>query len=357
MDLRARCPVIQVPRQAFPADLEYLIDREVAGAWMYTGALENRPRLIRRMARRRPLWGAGAETLALARFPWTVSTLLKQEGLECPRVLPFFLQQYLWPARPAPFPLNGRWLIKPRDSAGGHGIEFYKERRPDRYKKVYIQEYVQGEALSALFVGTVNQALCLGVTRQLVGENWLHAPPFHYCGSIGPFPIGPDLLGRLQRIGEVLSAGCGLFGLFGIDGVLSENAFWPVEINPRYTASVEVLEYATGLQALAWHRRVFDATAPEPVPVALQGSPVVGKAILFARADLTFPLDGPWLRTLQRMGPIEEMPEFADIPEAGQEIRPGQPVLTLFVRAGSLDACREALRERAADLDRWLFER
>jgi predicted ATP-grasp superfamily ATP-dependent carboligase len=149
-----------------------------------------------------------------------------------------------------------------------------------------------------------------------------------------------------------------LFGLFGIDGVLSGDTFWPVEINPRYTASVEVLEYATGLQALAWHRRVFDFEAPEPaVLVAPLRTPVVGKAILFARAELTFPLDGPWLRTLQNVGPVEEMPEFADIPEAGQEIRPGQPVLTLFVRAGSVDACQVALRERAGDLDRWLFER
>ena len=48
----------------------------------------------------------------------------------------------------------------------------------------------------------------------------------------------------LQQLGLDLARGCGLRGLFGVDFVLSEGVPWPVEINPRYTASVEVLEYA-----------------------------------------------------------------------------------------------------------------
>ena len=130
---------------------------------------------------------------------------------------------------------------------------------------------------------------------------------------------------------------------------------WSVEVNPRYTASVEVLEHALGLSALALHRAIFDPAAPALSPQAFSGSLCLGKAILFARAPLIFPADGPWLRTLQA-GPLPAMPPtFADIPPAGQQISAGSPILTCFARAASLAECRAALQRIVADLDHWLF--
>ncbi len=162
----------------------------------------------------------------------------------------------------------------------------------------------------------------------------------------------------LEELGHLLASDCFLDGLFGVDGILRDGTFWPVEINPRYTASVEVLEYATGWPILAWHAHVFtDGKLP---PVVWPAAPVdrcIGKAILFARADLHFPTDGPWMEQLRSMRPILELPAFADIPAAGERIEAGRPILTFFARAGSVSACEDALRRIAADLDRWLFER
>jgi predicted ATP-grasp superfamily ATP-dependent carboligase len=153
-------------------------------------------------------------------------------------------------------------------------------------------------------------------------------------------------------------------GLFGVDFVLCDEVPWPVEVNPRYTASVEVLEYATGLRALALHHRVFDPAAPErgnvSLPEGVAGvAGVVGKAILFARAPLRFPEEGPWLAVLRSSATdsVEEMPDFADIPPAGQVIEAGRPILSFFARAGSVAECLEALRRIAADLDARLFGR
>jgi predicted ATP-grasp superfamily ATP-dependent carboligase len=161
-------------------------------------------------------------------------------------------------------------------------------------------------------------------------------------------------------------------GLFGVDLVLNDNTYWPVEINPRYTASVEALEYATELSALALHRRVFENKSSEagraesvsdrserPTSGRSRSrlAGVVGKAILFAPNDLTFPQTGPWSSVLTAPGPMTDMPTFADVPLAGQLIKSGQPVLTFFVRADSAPACLSALREIAADLDRRLFGR
>src|SRR5262249_31619060 len=156
-----------------------------------------------------------------------------------------------------------------------------------------------------------------------VGERWLSAAPFHYCGSVGPLELTATELRGFEKLGNVVAVACGLRGLFGVDGVARGGVFWPVEINPRYTASVEVLEYATGLPALAWHRRTFDSSPPPP-PSGPLANECVGKAILFARADLAFPAFDPWSKLPRASGSIAEMPPFADIPQAGERIPEGR---------------------------------
>jgi predicted ATP-grasp superfamily ATP-dependent carboligase len=155
---------------------------------------------------------------------------------------------------------------------------------------------------------------------------------------------------------EGFATGSGLRGLFGVDCILRDGIPWPVEVNPRYTASVEVLEYGAGVPAMALHRAVFDPNGPPP-SAKQQAGGVVGKAILFARAPLVFPDDGPWSSTLRAPGPVEKMPAFADIPHVGERIPARRPILTFFTRAASEAACLDQLKAIAADLDRWLFER
>src|SRR5205085_3950144 len=125
----------------------------------------------------------------------------------------------------------------------------------------HVQEFIEGDSHSAVYCGDGSRAALLGVTRQLVGLDWLHAGPFRYCGSVGPVRPEPSLGQSLERLGSALARRCGLRGLFGVDGVVRDGAFWPVEVNPRYTASVEVLEYGYDLSAMAWHRSAFERTA------------------------------------------------------------------------------------------------
>ncbi len=346
LDLRARCHAVAVPTGRYPNGFLDLVGGAPAGPWIYTGALENRRTLVRRLARLRPLWGNDSPALAVVRSPGRVHSLLSAAGLPCPAF-----------HNPARLPSSGRrWLVKPIAGAGGIGIRFWDGRSPPggRPSKVYFQEFMEGESCAAVFLADGTGSRLLGVTRQLVGEAWLGAAPFRYCGSVGPLSLPPSASATLGRIGQVLAAAAGLRGLFGVDFVLRDTVPWPVEVNPRYTASVEVLEYATGLRALALHRGVFDPGAG--VPVATQREPsVVGKAVLFARAPLVVPAEGAWEAALSGPVPVEEMPAFADIPPAGQRIDAGRPVLTFFARAGGEADCLAALRRAAADLDARLF--
>jgi predicted ATP-grasp superfamily ATP-dependent carboligase len=345
-DLRARCVVHRVDGADYPRRFLQLLDAGRPGPWMYSGGLENWPALVAKLERRRPLWGNGPRSLALARSPWAVADLLRHAGMLFPDIQPPGAQPFA----------EGRWLIKPLQGAGGRRIEIW-DGRPIARRRAYVQRHVPGESYAAVYLGDGDEASLLGLTRQFVGEEWTHAAPFHYCGSVGPAPLDAHARQQLERIGTILAAGCGLRGLFGVDFILNDQTFWPVEINPRYTASVEVVEYATGLKALAFHRMVFEADLPKRLPKETSAGRVVGKAILFAKDDLVFPTGGPWAPVLQSPGPIEEMPAFADLPVAGESIRAGQPILTFFTRADSNEACLDTLREIAADLDRWLFTR
>jgi predicted ATP-grasp superfamily ATP-dependent carboligase len=319
------------------------------GPWMYTGGLENRPGLVNRLARGRPLWGNPAEVLKRARSPFFVAELLDRESLPCPRV------RRCLDGRAD----SGRWLIKPLAGTGGVGVGIWNPKAGAVLspRAIYYQEHIDGQSCAALYLGNGQQAILLGITRQLVGESWLWAGPFCYCGSIGPLKLAPASLTAFERLGAVLARGCGLRGLFGVDCILREGLPWPVEVNPRYTAAVEVLEYATRLPAFFLHGSVFDSAIAMQTPAPPSSPACVGKAILFARGALTFPADGPWQVALTQQRPLDAMPAFADIPHPGEPIGPGQPILTFFAQESSPQACLESLQQTAANLDQWLFSR
>src|SRR5262249_36054714 len=205
----------------FPA----ISERGPHGPWMHTGALENRPGLVKKIASRRHLWGNSAEVLRQVRSPLTVFKVLNEAGIPCPKV------------GPANRAGRIRWLRKPKAGGGGKGITWGAGQ--DLSRRHYLQEYIEGESCAALFVASQSRASLLGVTRQLVGQAWLHAGPFQYCGSIGPLTLDPSMEHAWLRLGNALAAGFQLQGLFGVDCIVRDQIPWPVEVNPRYTASVE----------------------------------------------------------------------------------------------------------------------
>lgn len=340
-DLSARCPVVRIPGAEYPDGIAERAAAMPDGPWMYTGALENRPALIDVVSKARLLWGNSAATLQRVRDPAFLAGLLQTHGLPCPAL-------HALDREP---PKTGRWLLKPRAGAAGVGIRRWQpgQSLPRRTSLHYLQAFVEGGVFSAVFVARRGKAELLGVTRQLLGVPWLFAAEFHYCGSLSVDPA-PALRQDLQRLGQVLTEACDLRGLFGVDFILHEERPWLVEVNPRYTASVEVVEESAGVPALAWHRSAFDAAYTPPLPMA--SGNVVGKAILFTDRDVTFPGDGPWRRELSE--PRRAFPDFADIPCPGEAIPAGRPVCTLLARAASADACLGALRDSAERLTRLL---
>jgi uncharacterized protein len=343
LDLRAIVPdVVRCPVDQYPSAFEAILRSAPEAPWIYTGGLENHPSLIRTMARIRPLWGNGPEVLALARSPFAIERVLRDAGLPA-------LETHTGDAA---LPGGARWLRKPLGGSAGNGIAFAQNARHATSDRHCFQRYVEGVPMSAVFVRAGGRVEMLGITEQLIGTRWLNAPPFRYAGNIGPIELPRAARDTVAKLGNVTGLACGLLGLFGIDFVLAGDTPWMVEVNPRYPASVEVLEIATGLNALALHRKAFDSDVPSPVPEEAS-SLVCGKAIVYAAERLRMPnhtfddlLSRGLLRADARPG------KLADVPMPGSVIEAGWPILTIFAEGSSRAECAKELWQRGSEVMR-----
>ena len=349
VDLAACSRATRVNR--YPHDLARVCAGPQPGPWMYTGALENWPDLVERMAGRRPLLGNDGRILREVRDPLRLRDALTAAGIDTPRV----------PLDPSQIPRDGSWLLKPLRSAGGHQIEPYAgDAAALSQQHWYYQEYIAGAVYSAVFVADGTAAVLLGATRQLVGEAWTHARQFQYCGSIGPLALAREEHAALQTVGTCLVQAFQLRGVFGVDYVESAGRLWPIEVNPRYTASAEIVEWHSKQSIVGLH---VAACLGNLLPTTHQSraTPIRGKAVLFARQAITVSNEmSQWLLDQNCEAPLGEgddweWPQFADIPQPGTHLRAGAPVLTLFA-CGDDDADVTAgLRAALAAVERRLY--
>jgi len=338
-DLRAIVPdARRCPADQYPNCLGKLIREAPDAPWIYTGGLENYPRMIGKMMHFRLLRGNGPVVLRLCRNPILVQDVLRRAGLPALRVV----------AGTEKPPGDCRWLRKPLRGSAGQGIEFADSGDRGSSRAHYFQQFIDGIAMSAVFVRAERTVKLVGVTEQLVGVEWLHAPPFRYCGSIGPVDAVAPLRGDLLRIATALGDRFGLSGLFGVDFVLCANRPWVVEINPRYPASVEVLELATGIAALELHRAASESDGCL-APTIASSRRCVAKAIVYAPHRLVAPDWGTsWSREIARLeAPLCDPVVLADIPAAGEVIEPGWPILSILATAPTREACMTSLQSAA----------
>lgn len=349
-DLKRIAPVARCPFDAYPHAIPKLCDQFPPGPVLYTGGLENHPDAVRELAARRELWGNGPDVLERVRDPFALRAVLTAAGFDSPQLL----------SRGEPVPAGGTWLCKPVRSAGGHGIRVAAtgEVAPPAHA---VQECVDGIPMSAVFASIDGVAALIGVTEQIIGEPWLHAAPFRYAGTLAPIRALPPWCDPVHRLGTALTTAFGLRGIWGVDFVLNDDRIWLLEVNPRYTASVELLELAFGTALLPHHGMAFGAECATPSGPPIPG--VLGKAVYFAPHRIAFPNVGPWDVELeahpsQRVGLPERwrLPEYADIPAPGEAIESGWPVLTFFAAGATAEACRERLQSRAAELDQLFAE-
>lgn len=314
--------------------------------WIYTGSLENDPKFIAAVSERHTLVGIPPDVLELVRDPFWLERTLRTNDLPALRVQSSrssdaYVRTDLRPdvgVRST----GERWLLKPMRSGGGFRIAHWSGQPLPTNERFYLQEHRLGTPMSALFIASPKEAELIGVCEQLIGTEFGAPTEFGYAGSIGPIAVSDRTREPLQQLGNTLTREAQLRGLFGIDFILADDIPWLVELNPRYTASVEVLERALGRALFAEHASACsDCTAT--VRERIASNCIVGKQIVFAASDLTvLNLE----TTFESSGHAPESPLIADIPALGSRIAAGWPICTVFAEAENLTVCRERLAAR-----------
>lgn len=301
-------------------------------AVVYVSGFENHPAAVGQLARGRELWGNAPDILRRVRNPCVLADVLRHRGFSTPEVHEGSSE----PNR------SIEWLVKPRASGGGRGIRpWHLGMRVSAH--LYLQQRIEGTPASIVFVAAGGRALPLGVSRQLCGDPAFGARTFRYCGSILTTPAGAQwpagLVETACRLAAAVAEAFGVRGVNGVDFIARGAVPVPIEVNPRWCASMELVERAYGVSVFDAHAAAcasgrlpsFDLHAHVPRPAAW------GKAVVFARRDVVAGDTRPWLGD----------PDIRDVPRTGERIAAGRPVCTVLAQGADHRACYEALVARA----------
>jgi len=305
-------------------------------AWCYCGALENHPDVVARITATRPLAGNPPPAVAAVRDPRRLATLVRAAGLG-------------WPEThdtPHGLPVDGTFLVKPLASAGGRGVMPWRGGAAAPDEPRLWQRRIGGRSYGVSYALTGGGARLVGVARHLVRPTRRYA--FRGAVAVDPEDLAAGTRHGLSRFGEVLAT-AGLVGLVGVDVVIDgRSAVHVVEVNPRPTSSMELVERGTGVSCAAAHlAAAAGLTAPERRVTPTAGG-TWAKLIVHARGRVVAAPER-WEPLAARWSEVDDgWPAITDIPRPGTVVPAGAPLVTLFARGPGPRAAVAALRGRLA---------
>jgi predicted ATP-grasp superfamily ATP-dependent carboligase len=313
----------------FSPDAAARCAQEIAcDAVAYGSSFENDPDAVALLANGRALWGNPSDVLRRVRDPKLLSQTLRRRGFAAPEVLD-----------ECPISQSPRtWLLKRLASGGGHGVREW-HRGVDVERGSYLQEFVDGAPCSIVFVAAHGRVVPLGFCRQLIGDDAFGSSGYRYCGNILTAAGEDDE--AIETACALAAAVCeefALVGLNGIDLIAKDRVPYAIELNPRWCASMEVLERAYGASVFAMHATACrDGALPDfDLARARRQARTTGKAVVFARRDVNAGDTRAWLTDFEPGG-------LHDVPRPGTRIHVGQPVCTVVAAGRDSAECRAEL--------------
>jgi predicted ATP-grasp superfamily ATP-dependent carboligase len=338
LDHHASVRIVSLPRDLgapFTASAVARASRDVScDAVVYLSSFENHPRAVQMLAADRVLWGNPPDVLRRVRNPVLLASSLQQLGFTVPLVS-------------SSSPTSGRWLLKPRRSGGGHGVRDWN-RRAALTSAYYLQESIEGIPGSVVFVAAGGRVVPLGISRQLVGDAAFGASGYRYCGNILQTHGGEleSIVDAACTLAEAVAETFQLVGVNGIDFIARDGVPYPIEVNPRWSGSMELVEHAYGLSVFGIHAEACaGGTLPRfDLRAARQQARAWGKVIVFAREPASAPDTTAWLADRS----------VRDVPQPGESFAAGQPVCTVLAEDADAARCYDVLATRANGVYRQL---
>lgn len=362
-DTQQTCRTVQVKN--YPDDFVLIAEAIKPDYVIYSGGLENHDDVIGSIERSTEILGNGSAVLKTLNnkeglFKFLNEEVSNETGIAIPRSL--FAGSD--PSRLLHDQLDSKfdvtWLRKKIKSCGGLEIDSFEDRSEysllqSPSNECYLQEKIDGESFSAIFVAAKDsvgksKSHWLANTTQLTGDRRFNASGFWYTGSILSGRLTPSQNETIASTGERIAERYALIGLFNIDFIIRDEEIFFLEINPRFSASMELLDRATGNSIFDLHQA---ACLGKDLDVSdyryTSEMKRYGKAVWYSDRELIVsPCFYEWVKNQNELSVRESgFPIVADIPMPKTKIERGHPVFTVFADDRSETGVDEKLLETA----------
>jgi len=295
--------------------VERLIGAYAPIGLVYGAGFEHQPETIAAIALKVRVFGNDAETLKRAKDPIGLARICDTNSVRHPRV-------QLAPPDDPEF-----WLVKQRGGAGGaHVAQAHGASRAS--PECYFQRRLAGRSVSALFLASEGRAEIIGLSLQWTAPT--PASPFRYGGAAGPVEIDPEQTGEIARAVAAMASDLDLYGLNSADFLVSDDAVWLVEINPRPGATLDVFDSFDD-PLFARHVAACEGRLT-PTSPSLEFK---AAEIVYAPCDIVIREGYNWLDWAVDRSP------------PGTRIGAGEPLCTALASGASVDLARLCASERA----------
>ncbi len=272
-------------------------DADVA---VFASGVENRPEVVEELRAMgvRPL-APSPQTLRACRDVETLMRVCAENDIPFPCT-----------RRDAPSPTDGPYLVKKKRGGAGIGVRDW-DGSATADADAYYQEKIGGTPFSAAFLADGTRAVVAGISRQFAGEAFLGAGGYAWCGNLMPYPVPlgkrDAFAAEIRRIADALTGAFGLLGANSADFVQRNDTIYLLEINPRISASFELVETMSGQNAFTLHADACDGRLPAEGK-GLLDPPYRAKGIVYAPRELTAPDTRGWAARGRRDIPLPDAP-------------------------------------------------
>jgi predicted ATP-grasp superfamily ATP-dependent carboligase len=154
-----------------------------------------------------------------------------------------------------------KFIVKPIVGAGGKGIKRFEETSENtNFNGLMLQEFIEGQNVSASVLSTQNEAKTILTSRQILGEGGLGQPDeFAYCGNLVPYTNDPEI----KKTAEDAIIELSLVGSNGVDMIHTGEDIYVIEVNPRFQGTFECAENVLGINMVDAHIKACNGTLIE----------------------------------------------------------------------------------------------
>jgi predicted ATP-grasp superfamily ATP-dependent carboligase len=197
-------------------------------------------------------------------------------------------------------------IFKPVDGVGASGLSIVKEYnqvgkallkigRESTSKRFIAQEFIEGERVSVSLLSTGKKALAASLNKQnmvIAGPDGLSS----YEGGIVPFehPRKHDAFAVAEKVVELFP---GLRGYVGVDIILTENAVFVIDVNPRLTTSFVGLHKVVNFNVA---EALINSVLSDKLPI----KPEIHGVACFSKQEMSLPSNEGYRRALRVSGMV-----------------------------------------------------